>query len=185
MSEILTNSVCYLAGPIDFDKDLGVSYRQYIKEECKRRGLKIKFLDPTRKITGLSKDVGEEQEQIRKMKASKDWHGLRRMMKRIVKEDLRQVDLSDFIILLVDVKTHMCGSYHEMLTAEWERKPVLTIVKGGKDTAPSWLYGILNHRYMYNSADECIDFLVRINEGKAHLNNKWVLFRQELDKLNH
>ena len=185
MAEILKNSVCYLAGPIDFEESLGKEYRQIIKEKCTDKGLKIKFLDPTNKLTGLSKDVGDEQAQIKKFKKNKDWKGLRQLMKRIVKEDLRQVDLSDFLIVMVNTDIHMCGTYHELITAELQRKPILTIVKGGKHKAPAWLFGILNHEYMFNNIDECIDYLAKLNSGQRYLNNKWILFRHELDKLSH
>lgn len=183
MCGILDGSVCYLAGPIDFDETLGVAYRQRIKTLCKEKGLKIKFLDPTNKITGLTGDVGEEQAQILKFKKEKDWASLRKLMKKIVKQDLRQVDFSDFIIVMVDQKVHMCGTYHEMLTAEWERKPVLVICKGGKETAPAWLFGILDYKYMFDSIEECIDFLSKLDSGERYLNRKWVLFRKELENL--
>lgn len=180
---VLDGAICYLAGPIDFDENLGVDYRKQIKEKCKDNDLKIKFLDPTHKIGNLVHDVGVEQDKIKELKTNKDWPNLRKMMKKIVKQDLRQVDLSDFIIVMIDTKVHMCGTYHELLTAEWQRKPILAICKGGKQNAPSWLFGILDHKYMFDTIDECLDHLVKLDRGESYLNRKWILFRKELDTL--
>ena len=35
---------------------------------------------------------------------------------------LRQVDLSDFIIARVDINIHSCGTYHEIVLADIEKK---------------------------------------------------------------
>jgi len=183
MCNRLESAVCYLAGPIDFDPDLGVGYRQRIKELCIEANIKLKFLDPTHKLTGLSKDVGQEQNKIQRYKRNQDWKNLRLFMKRIVKEDLRQVDLSDFLIVMVDTSVHMCGTYHELLTAESQRKPVLVITKGGKDKAPAWLFGIIRHEYMFDSIEQCVAHLEKLNNGWEKLNDKWILFRKELDNL--
>jgi len=183
MCNRLDGAVCYLAGPFDFDPDLGVGYRQKIKELTHDKNINLKFLDPTHKLTGLSKDVGQEQNKIQNYKRKNDWKNLRLFMKRIVKEDLRQVDLSDFVIVMVDTSVHMCGTYHELLTAESQRKPVLVIVKGGKEKAPAWLFGVIRYDYMFDSIEECVEHLNRLNTGEEKLNDKWILFRKELENL--
>ena len=60
MSKILESAICYLIGPIDFADDLGVGFRDEIK--TKTEHLKIRYLDPCKKMAGLSDDVGVEQE---------------------------------------------------------------------------------------------------------------------------
>lgn len=178
--KILDKAICYLAGPIDFHKDLGVDYRRNIKTQAEINGLNLIFLDPTSKITGLANDVNIEQENILKYKKTKKWDKLTKLMKKIVRSDLRQVDLSDFIIVLVDTSIHMCGTYHELIQSDIQKKPVLTIVKGGKEKAPSWLFGIIDHNLMFDSIDDCIKFLCKVNKGQIPLDDRWVLFRKEL-----
>jgi len=177
---ILDKSVAYLAGPIDMSEDYGVSYRQEIIEETKKRGIGIKFLDPTHKLEALTPDVGEEQEAIRTLKKNRSWTKLRRLMRKIVRSDLRQVDISDFLIVMVDTSIHMCGTYHELILADQQKKPVLVIVKGGKTKASSWLFGIIDPKFMFDNVVDCIDYLDEVNRGKVELNHRWVLFRQEL-----
>jgi nucleoside 2-deoxyribosyltransferase len=180
---ILKGAVCYLAGPIDYAHDFGVEYRQFVKEESKKRGLAIKYLDPTDKPEGLVDDVGVEQDSIVKFKEEGRWDELTALMKQIVRADLRQVDLSDFIIARVDTRIHSCGTYHEIVLADIEKKPVLLIVEGGKDKAPAWLYGIVDHTLMFNNAEECLEYLERINNGEIELDDRWVLFRHALENL--
>lgn len=179
---ILDKSMCYLAGPIDFAKNLGVGYRKEFKAMCKANNLKIIFLDPTAKITGLANDVNIEQNNIIKYKKEKKWNNLTKLMKKIVRSDLRQVDLSDFIIVFVDTSIHMCGTYHELVQADIQKKPVLTIINGGKAKAPSWLFGIIDHNLMFESIEECVRFLCKVNNGQTLLDDRWVLFRNELPK---
>ena len=107
----------------------------------------------------MKKDVGEEQDSIRSFKDAKDWEGLHHFMKDIVKADLRQIDLSDVLIVLIDTSIFMCGSFHEIVTAISQKKPILCIIKGGIANAPAWLFGIVDYKLMFNTIDECIDFL--------------------------
>ena len=179
---VLGKSVCYLAGPIDHAKDLGVNYRRYVINESEKKGLGIKFLDPTNKLVGLADDVGVEQANIQRFKENNEWDKLTTMMRKIVRADLRQVDLSDFIIVLVDTNVHMCGTYHELILADIQKKPVLAVIVGGKDKAPSWLFGIIDHNLMFDDLDACIDYLSQINKGEVNLSDRWVLFRKELEK---
>src|SRR5690348_2645194 len=112
---ILEDSITYLVGPIDFAKDQGVGFRKEIREKIQASGLNIRVLDPCKKVSGLPQDVGEEQTRINTFKAEKDWVSLAKMMKKIVRSDLRCIDYSDFIIAYIDRDVHMCGSYHEIV----------------------------------------------------------------------
>lgn len=181
-ANVLEKTICYLAGPIDDSPDLGVSYRRYLIDKSKELNLGIRFLDPTNKITGLAADVGVEQDSIQKCKKRGSWRKLTRLMEQIVRSDLRQVDLSDFIIVKIDVSLHQCGTYHELILADLQKKPVLVIVQGGKAKAPAWLFGILDHQLMFDSEDDCLEYLQGVNDGEIELNDKWVLFRKELNK---
>ena len=178
---ILNKAICYLAGPIDFDESQGVAYRQRIIEETKKKGIGIRFLDPTNKLTTLINDVGAEQDTIKHYKKRKSWKKLTSLMRKIVRSDLRQIDLSDFVIVMVDTSVHMCGTYHELILADLQKKPVLTIIKGGKEHAPSWLFGIIDHHLMFDGIVECVQYISEVNAGQVDLDDRWVLFRKELD----
>ena len=159
-NELLNESLCYLIGAIDFANDQGKSWRSEIVNSCKKNGLKIKFLDPTNKITGLQKEVDEEHENISNLRQSQNWTKLSSFMKTIVREDHRSVDLSDFVIFYIDPSVHTCGSYFEFQSALTQKKPYFIICNGGKEKIPSWLYGICDHNFFFSSINEVVDAYV-------------------------
>ena len=179
---ILDGAIAYLAGPIDFDPSLGVSFRTEIISKIKDKNLNLVLLDPTSKLESLVDDVGLEQNRIHQYKKDKKFAELNSMMKKIVRSDLRCVDYTDFFIAYIDVGIHMCGSYHEMICALNQKKPVLTIIKGGIEKAPSWLFGILNVEHMVNNIDEMVDHLAGVNDGSIK-NDKWVCYIQSAKKM--
>ena len=178
MKNILKNSLCYLCGPIDNAADQGKTWRTETIKRYKK--MNIKFLDPTNKLRGLVKEVDDEQEKIRKYKREGRWEELSKMMKGVVHQDLRVCDYVDFMIAYVDTSIHMCGSYHEIITATIQKKPVFIVVEGGKKNASSWLFGICDHNYMFDNFDELYKYLDGINSGKIKLSDRWVLIRNQL-----
>ena len=181
---ILDGSVAYLSGAIDEAEDYGIGYRHKIMSLARDTyGIKIKFLDPTNKLSSLVPEGQNEQTRIQKMKDRARWKDLAIFMKKIVRSDLRQVDLCDFLIIKVDKSTHQCGSYHEAIIADLEKKPILAIIAGGKKCAPSWLFGILEHELMFDNEEECVSYLDKINRGEVKLNDRWILIRKQLEEI--
>lgn len=178
----LKDSICYLIGAIDFCENRGVTWRRTVIQECEKRDFGVKFLDPTNKLEGLHSDVGEEQDHIKKLKHAKRWDSLKQLMKTIVRQDHRCVDISDFIIMHVDPKIHMCGSYFELRSALSQKKPYFIIVEGGRSNTPNWLFGILDHNYIFDDIASVISRLQEIDAG-CELNDRWVLIRDKLKEL--
>lgn len=173
---ILKDSVCYLAGPIDFAKDQGKGHRQQIQELTKEIG--IKYLDPTNKLASLCKEVDEEQQKIIEYKKNGQYVELREMMKNIIRSDLRCIDYSDFVICYIDTSIHMCGTYHEIFLSISQHKPTFIVVEGGLAKSPSWLFGISKLEFLFNSIEELCDHLHKIDSGEIPLSKEWVLIRK-------
>ena len=183
MKNILSESLCYLIGAIDNSNDLGCGWRTRLIDLCKSSGLEIKFLDPTNKVTGLKSESKEEHNLIMRLKSEQKWDELRSFMKRIVREDHRSVDLSDFVVVYLDPSVHTCGSYFELQSAFTEKKPYFIIVQGGKKNVPAWLFGICDYDCFYSSVEEVVEELVLLNRGTTELSDKWVLFREQIKDL--
>lgn len=180
---VLDEALAYLAGAMDFSPDQGRSWRREIIQKCKNTDLKIKFLDPTNKVSSLKKEVDEERLKHLDMKRSGSLDEFSKIMKIIVRHDHRCVDISDFIICYVDVDIHMCGSYFELRSALSQKKPHFVIIKQGKRFAPSWLFGIIDYHNMYDSIDDVVTELNKLNNGEDVLCDKWVLIRKEIHEL--
>ena len=175
----LKDSICYLIGAIDFCEDQGRTWRAKLIQEC---NFGIKFLDPTNKLEGLQAEVGSEQEYIKKLKQNKEWDLLRNFMRTVVRQDHRCIDISDFIIMYIDTKNHMCGSYFELRSALSQKKPYFIIVNGGKSNTPNWIFGIVDHNCIFDDIPSVISRLREIDEG-CDLSDRWVLIRDKLKGL--
>ena len=180
---ILNESLCYLIGAIDQACDLGSGWRKLFMDECKLSGLNIKFLDPTDKVTGLQSESQDEHKRIVMLKGQKRWDELSEFMYRIVREDHRSVDLSDFVVFYLDPSVHTCGSYFELQSALTEKKPYFIIVKGGKKNTPAWLFGICDHNQFFGSVESVVEKLASLDSGRSSLSDRWVLFRKQIRDL--
>lgn len=181
--DALEGSLCYLIGAIDHASDQGVGWRKDLIDKCKNLGLKIKFLDPTNKVTGLQEEIGEEHNKNVRLKATGQWDELSSVMRTIVRQDHRCVDLSDFVIFYLDISVHTCGSYFELQSAFSQKKPYFIIVPTGKYNTPAWLFGICDHNYIFESIDAVVEHLLKLNSGVIQLSDRWVLFRKQIRDL--
>lgn len=177
---VLDEALTYLAGPIDYALDDGIGWREKIKEGAKARNINLSILDPTKKFGNLKSESKEEKQLHFSLKEREQYDELTKYMKQIVRQDLRQIDFCDFLIARIDTSIHACGTYHEIILADMQHKPVLLIVKGGKANTPSWLFGILDHNLIFDSEDNLLDFLDNVNNGKVILDDRWILFRKEI-----
>lgn len=183
MSNILDGSISYLIGSIDNAADQGRGWRKHLVSLCSEKGLKIKFLDPTNKITGLKEEVGSEHSRIMTLKNQQRYDELSETMRTIVRQDHRCVDLSDFVIFLIDTNIHTCGSYFEFQSSLTQKKPYFIIVPEGKQKTPAWLFGICDHNNIYNSVEDVVDRLIKLNSGEIPLSDRWVLFRKQIKNM--
>lgn len=177
---LLDDSLCYLIGAIEASGNLGACWRRALIEASKNKNLKIKFLDPTNKLTGLQKDVGDDLRDITRLKSNHLFDELSKKMRKIVREDHRSVDLSDFVIFYLEPSVPTCGSWFEFEAALSQKKPYFIISPLGKKLVPSWLFGICDHNCFFESIDEVVKQLVWLNDGTIPMSDKWVLFRKQL-----
>ena len=176
---VLDKALTYLAGPIDDAKDDGIGWRQIFIDGLKKRNINLTVLDPTNKLGCIDVgEVGEEKQSHLYLKKEHRWDELTELMKKIVRIDLREVDFVDFLIAKVDINVHSCGTYHEIIEADSEHKPVLAIIEGGKEKAPSWLFGIIDHNLMFDNEEDCLEYLDAVNKGIMPLDDKWILIRK-------
>lgn len=173
----LLGSLCYLAGPIDQASDDGVGWRKHVRIKCGHRG--IKFIDPTDKRWG-TREIGEEKKLVRSLLDQGKFKEVQQIVHPFRREDLRSVDVSDFLIAYIDPTIHMCGTYDEIFTAEREKKPRLAFINGGRKYGPTWIFDVFDVDDMFDSVDELIDRVIALDEGTYPMDDRWVLFRNYL-----
>jgi hypothetical protein len=172
----LKGATCFLSGPIDRVDDDGVQWRNYIKEQSKKRDLGLSFFDPCDKPEGLGSEIGVEKFKVQNLIKEGKWDEARDFVKTFRRYDLRGVDTSDFIIVKVDMKVHMCGTYDELFTAEREQKPILVIMGAGqkREDIPTWLISFIRPSEIFETEDECLDHLEKLNNGEVSFDSRWV-----------
>ena len=181
-SNILKNAVCYLSGSMEYCPNNGQAWRKQLKELSEKSGLDINFLDPTDKPKGL---MAETKGIYSSLRNGKQWVDLQKYVKRIRRDDLRCVDLSDFIVVCIDRKIHACGTYDEVFTAEDQQKPILCISVGGKEELPGWLFAVFKIEEIFDSVEACVQYIKDLNEGKLPVDDRWVLIRDYLKEVKH
>lgn len=167
---------CVLSGGIDRVPDDGKGWRIYIKEECKKKKIDIIFFDPCHKPNGLGSEIGVEKTKVRELINNDKWAEAREYVKTFRHYDLRAIDWSDFVIVKIDINSHLCGTYDEIFLADRELKPIFVIMGENqtKYDIPTWLVSFINENEIFNNEDECIDYLANINSGKISLDERWV-----------
>jgi len=179
---VLDMSVAYLPGAMQFAEDRGVGWRRYLIAECHTKDINIRFLDPTNKVKGMN--IEDEMAYTDECRQKEDWDALAAGVHAYRREDLRCVDYADFMIAAIDTTIHQCGTYDEIFLAERQHKPILAIINGGKKKAPDWLFDVVRHQEMFESVEECVEHLDRINKGEIKLDGRWVLIRKHLNSIH-
>ncbi len=171
----LCNTRCYLAGAMDLVADGGIIWREDISKVLHALG--VTGLDPCKKPIDIGGESVDDRDHHNELKRLGHWNELQKHMKIIRATDLRMVDISDFIVLNVDIDIHMCGSYEELTLANRQKKPVLVHIEQGKEHAPNWMFGMLPHEHMFGSWKGLIAQLYHIHSDDIIDHRKrWMFF---------
>jgi hypothetical protein len=175
MNSRLYNQRVYLAGAMDRVKDRGSTWRDNITPFLENLGIVV--FNPIKKPTIL----GQEDEATHKLKvqlkADHNYSELSELMKTIRSVDLRLVDISDFLIVNLDLDVHPCGTYEEIFWANRQKKPIIIHMVQGKQNAPDWLFGTVPHEMIFSSWDAIKEYLTHINISEIiHTYNRWYFF---------
>ncbi len=184
----LQKAIVYLAGPLDdprldLQKDCK-DWRNKFTQLSKINNMNIVYLDPTQKVGELVQQVEDDHKILKELQKNQKYDQLRTRMKQIVKVDLRVVDLSDAVVAMIDPDVHQCGTYHEIITAVNQKKPVFIYCPKGKKNLPRWLFGIIHHNLMYENISDIVNHFADLNSGKISMPDKWVLIRKQLHNLS-
>ena len=178
MENILDKTRTYLVGHMQYAN--GRDWREYAEGELEPMGIRI--FNPYKKP--FVKDVAEDENVRGKVSADMEnghFSDVAKRMKEIRSYDLNLVDRSDFIVahLLPDVASW--GSAEEIVTAVRMKKPVFISMEGGKTKTPLWMMGMLPHKYIYDSIEDVVGILKKINSGEKDIDSdRWRLLRKEL-----
>jgi len=179
----------YLSGAMENVADHGVEWRRKFVKLIAESGLKIDLIDPTDKPGGYDIKIGENKAYQETLQKEGRWEELRQYVKQYRRYDLRFVDISDFLVVVVDTKVPQWGTSNEVYTAEQQHKPMFFICDGGLAKFPRWLFDVAdlddpikNKRCnVFQSVEEVVAELVSLDTGVNPLSDEWVLVRKNLE----
>lgn len=178
LSNNLKNTKTYLIGAMDRVKDGGVPWRTHMSTMIEKFGIKI--INPCDKPIHGVKENEETRWWIEYYKETEQYSKIKEKFGVIRNADLRCVDVSDFVIAHIDLNIHVCGSYEEIVTANRQKKPVLVWCEQGKKHAPNWLFFMLPHEHIFDSAEALIEYLQYIdNHASIKDLSRWFFFTEK------
>jgi len=171
----LKNQRAYLAGAIDRVHDKGIGWRSEISPFLESLGITV--FNPLTKPTEIGLEDSETHLFKSKLKTKQRYDELSSMMKVIRSVDLRLVDISDFLIVNLDLNIHPCGTYEEIFWANRQKKPIIIHMAQGKNHAPDWLFGTVPHQMIYSDWNDIYAYLEHINSSEnINTYNRWYFF---------
>lgn len=172
----INNQRVYLAGAMDRASDGGKTWRENITPFLLDMGLTV--FNPLTKPSEIGKEDENTVALKKKLKNTKRYDDLAILMKTIRGVDLRLVDISDFLIVNLDLDIHPCGTYEEIFLANRQKKPILINMVQGKQNAPDWLFGTIPHEMIFDSWLDLREYLVYIATAETiDTRNRWYFFR--------
>lgn len=174
----LKNQRVYLAGAMDRVPDRGTTWRDYITPYLEKFGVHV--FNPIKKPTTVGLEDEQTAEIKKQLKISQQYDQLSEIMKTIRSVDLRMVDISDFMIVNLDLDTHPCGTLEEIFLANRQKKPILVHMVQGKENAPDWLFGTIPHQMIFSSWNCIKSYLDYINSSNTiDTHNRWYFFEHQ------
>lgn len=171
----LNNQRVYLAGAMDRVKDRGAGWRAEITPFLKSLGVVV--FNPIIKPSDMGLEDQDTHRLKIKLKEQKRYDELANVMKIIRSVDLRLVDISDFMIVNLDLDTHPCGTLEEIFWANRQKKPILIHMVQGKENAPDWLFGVVPHQMIFSHWDDIFSHLENINSAEnINTYKRWYFF---------
>lgn len=171
----LTNQRVYLAGAMDRVADRGNGWRDNITPFLESLGVVV--FNPIKKPSTIGLEDETTHKHKLQLKYEEKYDELSYLMKSIRAIDLRLVDISDFLIVNLDLDVHPCGTYEEIFWANRQKKPIIIHMVQGKRKAPDWLFGTIPHEMILSSWDQVQDYVYKIHtmsEIKSY--NRWYFF---------
>jgi nucleoside 2-deoxyribosyltransferase len=160
----LKGKTVYLAGPIHAVADDGIGWRDNITPKLQNFGLNVD--DPCKKLVKGVGEVKEDKIRFNKLIEEEKWQEVKEQFYPVVRADLRSVDKADFLIAVYDPTIHMCGTLHELVLADSQKKPILLWFdpKHKKKLNP-WIFTFVKSTWIFTNWDNVITYLQNIDNG--------------------
>lgn len=172
----LEGTKAYTVGNLEFDSFTSAAkWRQQLVEALTPIGVQI--LSPLENAfkTFKPESAGWNKELKRMLQDPSKWGDVHEAAKNIRSKDLCYVDISTFIVAVLNPEKPTYGLVDELITGKRSCKPIfLVIPEKGYSGIPIWLASYFKPSWVYSSIEQVIEELYRINDAPVEeLNNKY------------
>ena len=177
----LKGQTCYEAGPIDdVTEKEATCWRDDITYFLK--SMNVGVIDPTKKPLKDNFPEIESKEFRKQLKKEGRYNELSSLFKKYIRQpDLRACDKADFLIAYLDLSKVICGTWEEIFECNRSKKPVLVVVKQGKENCPDWLIATVEPDHIFSTFDELKTYLNYVDKSEIEPPSygRWVWFNYE------
>ena len=174
---ILKRTRCYLIGAMQYID--GSEWRAYVQKNLELMNI-IVFNPYNHPYINSKEENNDIRTGLTEMLNDEKYDDLSKYMRQIRSEDMRTVDISDFMFCYIDPKYFTCGSWEEFFLANHQKKSIFLVVEGGRKSCPLWVFGTIPHRYIYNNIDDALTMIKNIDNGTIPIDSsRWRLLREE------
>lgn len=174
---LLKKTKCTVIGPIQYHN--GCAIREYFTEQLNKINVTVfnhynkPFID-----TGVNEDEGLGS-RLKEWMTNGEYDKVA-ACRNIRSYDLNLIDRSDFIICHFIPNVVTVGTFEELFTANFVKKPIFFITEGGKELTPLWVMWTIPHHYIYGSKEEALQMILDIDNGVKEIDStRWRLLREE------
>ena len=173
---ILNKTRCYMIGQMQYFD--GAPWRNYVEAKLKQMNI-IVFNPYNHPYVNSTEEDNDVRESYLKLVEEEKYDEVSEKMKKIRSEDLRTIDISDFVFCYINPKYPTCGAWEEFFLANKQKKPIFLVIEGSKKLTPLWVFGTIPHKYIYNNLDEALNMISDIDSGKHPIDSdRWRLLKQ-------
>lgn len=130
----------YLSGGMEYKKDLGMSWRQWLTQELEQ--LDHKAIDPV-KLEVPDEDGTPVQHKLTELKLQGNLTEVRRIVRNnLFRRDMYGIQLADAFLVFYDESVQKgAGTLSECWEAFREGKPIYIVTEFPLEKVPTWLIG--------------------------------------------
>jgi len=154
----------YLCGAMQGYNDNGAAWRDMLTPKLQEFGIEV--VDPTKTTANGVGEVDDDKKKFRELVQGEYWEDLKEEFWPIVRKDLRAVDKADFLICYYDPNIPTIGTIHELVNANWQKKPILLKydIEHLNKFNP-WMCCLIKTPYLHNSWESVLTHLASIDAG--------------------
>lgn len=173
VNNFLSGSKVYTIGPIEHGNIKNAkNWREKLKKEL--APLNIQVLSPFDHVfKNFPAESPDLLKQVDKARKKGEYKWIHETAKQVRNKDLAMIDISTFVVACLDKNVRTWGSIDELIRSAGQNKPVFLCIKGGYKNLPFWLAAYFKPEWVYNSLDDAISQIKKINDGLITVNNKY------------